>query len=238
MEGDPTGSADSALADLVRRACAGEALALEKALMAASPRLLARIERRLPMDVRSSCGADDLLQETFTDAFRAFAGFALPGDRDGGQAFFAWLSTIAEHRIVDAVRAYRALKRGGAGADSSIGAGGGGRAMSPGNGSAGWDQTTIVPLIEVLAVQTWTPSRSVAGKEIEQAVHAAIDGLYPAYREALELRYLLGLTPGEMARRLGRTEEAVHKLCNRALAALREALGGPPGESRAEPVEE
>ena len=36
--------------------------------MAVTPRLSARIDRRLPMDVRTLCSTDDILQETFAEA--------------------------------------------------------------------------------------------------------------------------------------------------------------------------
>ncbi|GEM_PF-372101 len=206
---------DQRLTDLVTHAAAKDALplALDRAMLAVHPRLLARIERRLPADVRSTSGPEDILQETFSDAFRAFSTFTLPPASDAGELFFRWLCTIAEHRIIDVVRAHRALKRGGAA--KSV------RTTGPA------DQSTLAPLLELLAFHEHTPSRSASGREVEAALRSALTTLFPAYREALELRYLLGLSPAEVASRLGRTEEAVHKLCSRAIGALREAMGDP-----------
>lgn len=171
------------------------------------------------------------MQETFTDAFRAFPTFRLPvTETDAGEPFFRWLCTIAEHRIVDAVRATRALKRGG----TQVSADGSGgphlpRAGTPIRVESPNAQTSLAPLVEILAINSWTPSRSVSGRELEAALRSALQTLFPAYREALELRYLRGLSPIEVAEKLGRTEEAVHKLCGRALGALRQALDQPPG---------
>ena len=56
----------------------------------------------------------------------------------------------------------------------------------------------------------------------------------------LVLRHLVGLTPGEIAERLGKTEPSIHGLHHRGRGALRAALeerecappcsGGPPDE--------
>lgn len=199
--------------ELVVQAVAREELALDRLLMAVTPRLLARIERRLPFDVRTLCSPDDVLQDTFSEAFRGFADFRVPPNADPAGAFIRWITTVADHRVVDAVRSLRAAKRGG------------GRLTHSGAGSGTDGQTSMIPLLEALAGDQPTPSKVATGQELESALRQAIASLYPSYREALELRYLLGLSPSEVAARLNRTEEAVHKLCSRAVQALREAVG-------------
>lgn len=198
--------------ELVVQALAREDLALDRLLMAVTPRLLARIERRLPSDVRTLCSPDDILQETFSEAFRCFGEFRVPPNIEPAGAFIRWITTVADHRVVDAVRAQRAAKRGG------------GRIRV--SGAGGLDgQTSMIPLLEALAGDQPSPSNVATGQELESALRQAVASLYPSYREALELRYLLGLSPAEVAARLNRTEEAVHKLCSRAVQALREAVG-------------
>lgn len=206
---------DDRLDDLVVQALAAKPLAFDRALLTVHARLRARIQRRLPADIQAVVGPDDILQDAFTEAFRAFPSFSVPPTLAPGTAFFKWLCTIAERRIIDSVRALRAAKRGG------------GPAARHAADAARPDLTTLAPLIDILAIHQHTPSRSAAGHEVEAALRAALDSLYPAYRQALELRYLQGLSPPEVARRLDRTEEAVHKLCSRALGALREAMGDP-----------
>lgn len=196
------------LTELVALVRAGHPLALDRLLLRMHPRLAARVERRLPPDVRSVCAPEDILQDTYGDAFRNVDQFTVRDGQDPGEAFFRWLAAISDHRVVDAVRALRAAKRGGAGHAGP-------------NAPA---RSSLAPIFELLAIDSHTPSRDARAHELEDALRGAIAGLYPAYREALELRYLKGLSPAEVAARLGRTEAAVHKLCGRALGALREVL--------------
>jgi Sigma-70, region 4 len=53
---------------------------------------------------------------------------------------------------------------------------------------------------------------------------AALEGLPEDQREVLVLRHIAGLTPGEIALRLGKSEAAVHGLHHRGRASLRVAL--------------
>ena len=54
----------------------------------------------------------------------------------------------------------------------------------------------------------------------------ALGQLPDDYREVLILRHLEGLSFPEVARRMGRTVDSVKKLWARALARLRQLLGG------------
>jgi RNA polymerase sigma-70 factor (ECF subfamily) len=49
----------------------------------------------------------------------------------------------------------------------------------------------------------------------------ALDALPPEQRDVIVLRFLVGLSPGEVAERLGRTEDAVHGLQHRGRRRLR-----------------
>lgn len=189
--------------DLVERAIAGEPLALDRLLLDAYPKLLARVDQKLPAALRSTVAAEDIIQDTFATAFRGIANFR----PDGSDAFYRWLAAIADNRVIDTVRAQNAAKRGG------------------GRGPTGSDRSSIAALVDLVAVNDWTPSRSAGGHEAAAAVQVALAGLKAEYREALSLRYLEGLSVAEAAAKLGKTEAAVHKLCSRGLQALRESLG-------------
>jgi len=52
----------------------------------------------------------------------------------------------------------------------------------------------------------------------------ALDALPEDQRKVVVLRHVVGLTPGEIARRMGKTEPAIHGLHNRGRGALRTAL--------------
>jgi RNA polymerase sigma-70 factor, ECF subfamily len=64
------------------------------------------------------------------------------------------------------------------------------------------------------------------GRELErrQCLKAALAALPEEQREVLVLRHMLGLSPPEIAARLGKTESSVHGLHHRGRAALRAAL--------------
>jgi RNA polymerase sigma-70 factor, ECF subfamily len=189
--------------DLVERAIAGEPLALDRLLLDAYPKLLARVDQKLPTDLRSTIAPEDIIQDAFTTAFRSIATFR----PEGPDAFYRWLTAIADNRVIDAVRAHHAAKRGG------------------GRAAAGPERSSIAALIDLVAINDRTPSRSAGGHEAAAAVQVALAGLKQEYRDALTFRYLEGLDVAETAAKLGKTEPAVHKLCSRGLQTLRESMG-------------
>jgi len=60
--------------------------------------------------------------------------------------------------------------------------------------------------------------------DLALAVREALATLPPEQREVVLLRHLVGLSPGEIADRLGRTEASIHGLHHRGRRSLREAL--------------
>ena len=62
------------------------------------------------------------------------------------------------------------------------------------------------------------------GYERSQCLRAALMRLPLDQREVLVLRHLAGLTPGEIAKRLGKTEASVHGLHHRGRGTLQTAL--------------
>ena len=62
------------------------------------------------------------------------------------------------------------------------------------------------------------------GFERSECLRAALMHLSPEQREVLVLRHLAGLSPGEIARRLGKTEGSIHGLHHRGRAALQDLL--------------
>ncbi|HKQ47148.1 MAG TPA: sigma-70 family RNA polymerase sigma factor [Phycisphaerae bacterium] len=191
---------------LAAKAVAGDEVALSKLLFSHHERLVAEVGSKLPSDVQGSVSAEDIVQEAYVVAFQRIATFN-PEDHE---RFYPWLAAIARNRLMDAVKAQRAAKRGG------------GRVAVTGEQT---DDEEMVQLLEVLAVHTRTPSRSAADHEAAQAVERALGNLSEDYKEALRLRYLEALPVAQIASRLSRTEGAVHMLCHRGLQAMRLALG-------------
>jgi RNA polymerase sigma-70 factor, ECF subfamily len=78
-----------------------------------------------------------------------------------------------------------------------------------------------IPFAEV---RTSDEGHEQLGFERSQALRAALEGLSEDQREVLILRHIAGLSPVEIALRLGRSEAAVHGLHHRGRASLRGAL--------------
>jgi RNA polymerase sigma-70 factor (ECF subfamily) len=77
-----------------------------------------------------------------------------------------------------------------------------------------------------LVAQQSSPSQQATRREESMLLAAALGELPEDYREVLVLRHLEGLTFPEVARRMGRSLDSVEKLWLRALARLRQVLGG------------
>ncbi len=91
-------------------------------------------------------------------------------------------------------------------------------------------------------VQVADPSRpadeTLAGRQVERALEAAIGALQPIYREVLVLRDVEGLTAPEVAQVLGISVEAVKSRLHRARVAVRDAVApllGVPEPAPASP---
>jgi len=192
---------------LLAQAVAGDRAAIERLLLREYERLSARVSTRMPPSLRGTIESDDVLQEAFAQACRDIYQFRPQGE----DAFFRWLAAIADHRLLDMIRARQAAKRGA------------GRAPI----EAGLDaaDSAVVDLLNMVAVHSHTPSQSAANHEAVRQIETAMDGLKDEYRQALRLRYIDGLATAEVAVVMDRDEKAVQNLCHRGLQSLRERLG-------------
>jgi RNA polymerase sigma-70 factor, ECF subfamily len=64
----------------------------------------------------------------------------------------------------------------------------------------------------------------VSGRERFADLRLALDALPPEQRDVIVLRFLIGLTPREVAEHMGRTETAVHGLQHRGRSRLRREM--------------
>jgi RNA polymerase sigma-70 factor, ECF subfamily len=78
-----------------------------------------------------------------------------------------------------------------------------------------------IPLAEV---RTSDEGGEQVGFERAMSLREALDLLPADQREVLVLRHVAGLSPGEIADRLGKTEASIHGLHHRGRGALRTAL--------------
>lgn len=82
-------------------------------------------------------------------------------------------------------------------------------------------QRRAVPCEEVFEPNRLTDESS---REYRWGLEVALDTLPEDQRDVVMLRHLVGLTPGEIATRMGRTESSIHGLHHRGRLALRRVL--------------
>jgi RNA polymerase sigma-70 factor, ECF subfamily len=183
---------------LVEKARSGDEEALSRLFEKHRRRLAVLIHYKLSPQSRQFCEVEDLVQETHLRAFRDIGRFTYqsPG------SFLRWLSSIADHVIVDRMR-YR-NRECRAGEDVPL------RSASNPAGPEPAD--------------TKTPSRLLAQQQAVERLLARLDLLPEDYRTVLILAKIEGLTTAEMAERLGKSREAVALLVYRATKRFREVI--------------
>jgi RNA polymerase sigma-70 factor (ECF subfamily) len=191
---------------LVAAAVGGDRIALERLLLAHYDDLARRIGAKLPPRLQATHAVEDILQITFMQAFRDIGGFEQRADA----TFAAWLATIAEHRLCDAIKQHDRQKRGG-------------QLRQVENNSA--DDSRILSLWDWIAAADTSPGSVVAREEALQALQVALATLPDDQRAAICLRLLDGKSLEETAAELGRTEDAVRGLIHRGKQQLAEAMG-------------
>jgi RNA polymerase sigma-70 factor (ECF subfamily) len=85
-------------------------------------------------------------------------------------------------------------------------------------------QRRAVPCDEVRAMERGEQDDDASSRDRSLGLRDALATLPEDQREVVVLRHLVGLTPGEIAGRLGRTESSIHGLHHRGRGALRSAL--------------
>ena len=181
--------------DLLTRIEQGDEHAFTALFEKYQKRLALLIHYKLSHEMRRLADVEDVLQETFLEAFRDLERFRY--EKPG--AFLSWLSRIADHVIADAARFHGRRKRR---ADLV-------RFRSEGNPDG------------PEPVDSATPSRLMAEKESLQALIQKLDSLPEDYRRAILLAKVEGLSNAEMAEQLGRSREAAALLLHRAIKRFR-----------------
>lgn len=191
--------------ELLASALRGDRDALAALLEGHAARLRTALARKIPTRWQSILSADDVVQETFTDAFLDFQSFSPQGEG----SFARWLAQLADHNLNDAIRMLSAEKRGGT------------------RRRAQTQRDSAVALYELLGATSTTPSRCVARREAESAIRGAVRELPETYRKVVEMYDLQGRPISDVAAALGRSEGAVFMLRARAHRRLASFLGTP-----------
>jgi RNA polymerase sigma-70 factor (ECF subfamily) len=167
--------------------------------------LLARLQlgRRLQGKVDPS----DLVQETFLEAHATFGQL-----RGSTQAeLVGWLRQMLASNLASLARRYCGTQRRDVRLERQL-------ATELEQSSRALDRKLVAPHS--------SPSAQAARREQAVLLADALRNLSEQYREVIILRQLEGKSFPEVAQRMGRTLESVKKLWIRALAQLRDLLGG------------
>ena len=186
---------------------AGSPEALGRLLEACHGYLLMIAEQELDPSLQPKGGASDLVQETFLDAQRAFAGFGGVSDAE----LRAWLRRLLLNNLVSFTRLYHGTDKRRIDREVAIATG----------------DSSCAGATEPVA-DTPSPSREAMAHEEAEATRRALERLPEDYRRVLLLRYEEGQSFEEIGRIMGRTANATRKLWLRAVERLRDEGVNPP----------
>jgi RNA polymerase sigma-70 factor (ECF subfamily) len=188
---------------IVARLRSGDEAALAEFVEANRPALMGFLHARIGAHLAKKVEAEDILQDACLEAIRSLDKAPL-AEWDP----LHWLFQVCERKIIDAHRRHFESQKRAAGREASIPDG---SEMAGGLGN-------------LLAASMTTPSAAFSRDQRQLAMLAAIDTLPPDQREALRLRYLVGLPSKEIAEKLGKTDGAIRVMLSRSLAKLQEML--------------
>ncbi len=191
--------------ELVGNAIAGDEDALSKLLERFGARLHARVASRTNDRFRSMVSPEDVLQVTFAEAFLRIKSF----QPNGPDSFEAWLTRIADHNLIDAIRGLERKK------DPPLR-----KRIAPATSDESYDS-----LLAGIDGSFTTPSHGAARIEIKPIIDNALDKLPAGYQQVLRLFDMEGKTAVEVGQAMDKSEAAIYMIAGRARKRLAELLG-------------
>lgn len=211
----PTESPAQPIEQLLDEARHGSATAIGSLFESARAYLLFLANKELPRGLQAKFGASDLVQETAFEAHRDFQRFA----GSSAEEFYAWLRSILQNNLRDAVRHYEAAHKRDVAKETSLSA----LAERRGDGRT----VTTSP-----HDRSRSPDGSIIRREDAAKVEAVLARLSDDHRIVLRMRYWDGLSFQQIGDRFGRSAEAVRKLWYRAVQKLQDELHSPDDAPR------
>ncbi len=206
MDSDATAS----LGRLLRLARTGQTDALGQLLEAYRQYLTLLARLQIGQRLQGKVDASDLVQETFMEAHRGFQQFR--GSSQG--ELLGWLRQILVFRLAKSVRHYCGTQRRDVRLERRL------------EGDVDRSSQRVCELVGSAS----SPSQRAVHHE-QSVLLADVLGRLPAdYREVIVLRHFEDLTFPEVARRMGRSEDAVKKTWARALTRIRHLIGASGNE--------
>ncbi len=180
----------------------GDLAAREQLLEENLPRLKAYLHIQAGAALRSKESISDLAQSVCLQVLRDLPKFEFRGEAQ----FRHWLFQHALHKIINKHEFYDAKKRDMRREVPAV----------PATEDGDFVQSCYQTLM--------TPSRHAAGREQLAQFESAIEALPEDYREAVNLRKVVGLDYDEIATAMGRSTGAVRNLVHRGLAKISTSL--------------
>ena len=174
---------------IVGAAVDGDRQAIDRVLATIRPLVVRYCRARVGRQERMFASADDVAQEVCLAVLTA-----LPGYRDQGRPFLAFVYGIAAHKVADAHR------------------------------SAARNRSEPVPEVPDAPALGAGPEQRVMQGELSEQMAQLLLVLPPKQREILLLRVVVGLSAEETADAVGSTPGAVRVAQHRALSRLRKTL--------------
>ncbi len=170
--------------------------------------LRAFVERKMDDTLRRvRLEPEDVVQEVYAAAWANLE----EAEFINSAAFLGWLEKIAVNKMHDLRRRALADKHDVL------------RQLTHGDGQA----SMYLDLVQQLTGAVPTPSATAARHEGVALLVGQMWRLSEDQRQVIHWRFLHGLPVAEVARRMERSEAAVHMLCHRALLKLRGFMGNP-----------
>lgn len=195
----------AAIEQLCAKARGGDAAALERLLVVHYDRLLSHARRKIGVDWQGKIDPEDVLQEAYVEIFNTVPSFSYKGP----ESFYHWAAQIVDHRFIDRVRHFRRKKRDAA------------REIA----AANCTHTAHMSLLERCMQETQTPIDFARRQDAVAAMMACLATLPEDYRVVIQRLHLQQESLSDIAADMGRSEDAVRRLCGRALERLAECMG-------------
>ena len=189
---------------LLQAAVSGDEQALVSLLERYGPIVRNTLHGRIDKQWQSVLSDDDVLQESYAEAFLSITRF----EPKGTGSFVRWLATIAKNNLLDAVKGLQSAKRGA----GKI------QAVSQSADNSHWQ------LLESLGASTTSPSQRAARNQAKELLNNAVEQLPETYKQVVMLYDLEEHSAEQVGELLNCSAGAVYMRRSRAHAMLKELL--------------
>lgn len=203
---------ETPIADLLRRANAGDTAALGALFAHYRDRLHKMVRLRLDRRIAGRLDPSDVLQEAYLDVARRFPSYAAAP----GVPFYVWLRELTGQRLIELHRRHLGAKMRDAGQEVSLHRG-------------GIPQASSASLAQQLLAGLTSPTQAAIRAEMQLKLQDALNSMDPIDREVVVLRHFEELSNIETAAVLGIERSAASKRYLRAIRRLKAILDRVPG---------